>query len=147
MPFGDLANTLSLDAVTLGGGIVEYQWVAADELAFKPRAREAGKHPSGGDTPACPAVRLSPSICMSVRQASIPATAAGFPSRIGSKLLERVLRKGRLQEQIKKMKILSRGQLVHVTKCIASDGGTRFPRRALWVMNHLCTKTRAFRLA
>ncbi len=67
-----------------------------------PRARgRPASTPPGGDTPACPGSTrraaaslasgasrcppLSPSICISVRQASIPATAAGFPSRIGSK--------------------------------------------------------------
>jgi hypothetical protein len=39
MAFGNLAKALAFAAVALDGGIVEYQGISADMLAFEPGAR------------------------------------------------------------------------------------------------------------
>jgi hypothetical protein len=45
MAFCDLSDALALAAVSLDGGVVQYQWIAADMLAFEPGAPHAGAHP------------------------------------------------------------------------------------------------------
>ena len=45
MAFGDLAEALALAAVSLDCGVVQYQRIAADVLAFEPGAPHAGAHP------------------------------------------------------------------------------------------------------
>ncbi len=45
MAFGDLAEALATLTVSLDGGIIQDQWVAADVLAFETGAPHAGAHP------------------------------------------------------------------------------------------------------
>ena len=44
MAFCNLAKTLSLAAVSLDGGVVQFQWMAADVTAFEASAPHAGAH-------------------------------------------------------------------------------------------------------
>ena len=44
MALGDLADALALAAVSLYGGVVQHQRIAADVLAFEPGAPHAGAH-------------------------------------------------------------------------------------------------------
>ncbi len=44
MAFRDLSDTLSLAAVSLDGGVVQYQRIAANMLAFETGAPHSGAH-------------------------------------------------------------------------------------------------------
>ena len=45
MPFCDLAQALAILKVFLDSCVIEYQWVAADVLAFEAGAPHSGEYP------------------------------------------------------------------------------------------------------